>query len=293
MSDQAAATLGNTPISAEAPTGESAKYEPDFEKLTEEIGKLETGGPTAVNWNRVSELCASLLTTKTKDLLVGAYFTVALFNTHGYAGLAEAMAVTRDMLNTFWEGLFPEKARMKGRIQAVQWLCDKSVKFMELQPPPPGSKPHIEACIKLAGEIEAAVGAKFEGDDKPDLLQIKRVLSERLAMAPEGPAPAAAAGQAGGAAAAPGAAPAAAGVMMQVPVQAVAGIYSRQEAVKRLEEVAEFLSKSEPHTPVSFLVKRAVKWAAMSLEEVLTEIVKSSDERGRIFETLGIKPEKK
>lgn len=65
----------------------------------------------------------------------------------------------------------------------------------------------------------------------------------------------------------------------------------RADALRRLAAVAEFFRKTEPHSPVSYLVQRAVRWGGMPLEEWLHEVVKSKEVLGAISETLGLKQE--
>ncbi len=67
-------------------------------------------------------------------------------------------------------------------------------------------------------------------------------------------------------------------------------IRSRNEAIARMEEAARFFSQSEPHSPVAYLVRRAVRWAGMPFEEVLGELVKDEKLVKQIGETLGIVP---
>lgn len=64
-------------------------------------------------------------------------------------------------------------------------------------------------------------------------------------------------------------------------------IRSRQDALKRLAEVADFFRLTEPHSPVSYLVQRAVKWGNMPLESWLQEVVKDESVLSQIRETLG------
>jgi type VI secretion system protein ImpA len=68
-------------------------------------------------------------------------------------------------------------------------------------------------------------------------------------------------------------------------------IRGRQEALRRLSEIAEFFQKTEPHSPVSYLVERAVKWGNMPLEQWLQEVIKDSTVLGQVQETLGVKAE--
>ena len=53
-------------------------------------------------------------------------------------------------------------------------------------------------------------------------------------------------------------------------------------------EVAEFFRRTEPHSPISYLVERAVRWGHLPLEGLLKEVVKNDDVLNRIWETLGL-----
>lgn len=63
----------------------------------------------------------------------------------------------------------------------------------------------------------------------------------------------------------------------------------RSEALRRLAAVAEFFRKTEPHSPISYLVQRAARWGEMPLEEWLREVIKDDAVLGGVRETLGIK----
>ncbi|MGI9054288.1 MAG: type VI secretion system protein TssA, partial [Pyrinomonadaceae bacterium] len=64
-------------------------------------------------------------------------------------------------------------------------------------------------------------------------------------------------------------------------------INSRQDALKRLTEVSEFFRKTEPHSPVSYLVSRAVKWGNMPLEQWLQDVIKDENVIHQLRQTLG------
>jgi type VI secretion system protein ImpA len=66
-------------------------------------------------------------------------------------------------------------------------------------------------------------------------------------------------------------------------------IGSREDALRRLEEVAAYLRRAEPHSPVSYLIQRAVSWSQMSLDELLLELIEDQAARSRIDLTLGIR----
>jgi type VI secretion system protein ImpA len=66
-------------------------------------------------------------------------------------------------------------------------------------------------------------------------------------------------------------------------------VRTRQEALNRLAEVAEYFRQTEPHSPISYLVQRAIKWGQMPLEAWLEDVIKDSSVLGSLRETLGIK----
>lgn len=71
---------------------------------------------------------------------------------------------------------------------------------------------------------------------------------------------------------------------------AAGAIRSREDAFNRLAEVATFLQKIEPHSPVSYLLQRALKWGRMPFNELLEELLKDANVRGQVTDLLGIKP---
>jgi len=64
---------------------------------------------------------------------------------------------------------------------------------------------------------------------------------------------------------------------------------SRQEALKKLAEAAQYFRSNEPHSPVAYLVDRAVRWGGMSFDHWLEEVVKDPGQLQSLYELLGIK----
>jgi type VI secretion system protein ImpA len=69
----------------------------------------------------------------------------------------------------------------------------------------------------------------------------------------------------------------------------VGAIRSRMEAYRMLSEAADYLLMHEPHSPAPYLVKRAVSWGNMTLNEVLQELVTGDSDLQQIYKLLGIK----
>jgi type VI secretion system protein ImpA len=68
-----------------------------------------------------------------------------------------------------------------------------------------------------------------------------------------------------------------------------AGLETRQEALVTLLRVAEYFRQAEPHSPISYALEQAVRWARLSLPELLSELVTDKSAREEIFKRAGIK----
>jgi type VI secretion system ImpA family protein len=68
----------------------------------------------------------------------------------------------------------------------------------------------------------------------------------------------------------------------EVDLRSGGPIRSRADAYRRLSEAADYLLRTEPHSPTPYLVKRAVEWGSMSLPELLQQIVRNEGEMDEI-----------
>jgi type VI secretion system protein ImpA len=72
-------------------------------------------------------------------------------------------------------------------------------------------------------------------------------------------------------------------------VGAAAGpLGSRADALRQLAQVAQYFQRTEPHSPVAYLVQRAIKWGQMPLEIWLADVIKDGAVLGHLRETLGL-----
>lgn len=76
-------------------------------------------------------------------------------------------------------------------------------------------------------------------------------------------------------------------VVKKGPAVATGAIQSRQDALKRLADVADYFRKNEPHSPVAYIIQRAVKWGNMPLEVWLQDVIKDDTVIFNIRQTLG------
>ncbi|HEV2761939.1 MAG TPA: type VI secretion system ImpA family N-terminal domain-containing protein [Pyrinomonadaceae bacterium] len=179
-----------------------------------------------------------------------------------------------------------ETAKAEGKITAEQWQKAKDATpadFYKLQ-------------FALLGECSATVAALkrvLDGlyENAPGLPQLEKTLEQLTAAVrnilkekgydPEGRGePSASDAEQGGGDGATGGGAA----LSSGPVG------SRVEALRKLQDVADFFRRTEPHSPVSYLVQRAVKWGHMPLDAWLREVLKNDAELAQVRETLGLGP---
>lgn len=70
-------------------------------------------------------------------------------------------------------------------------------------------------------------------------------------------------------------------------------IQSRNDAYRCLAEVAEYLSRTEPHSPVPYLIRRAITWGSMELDELLPELLANEGALRDVSNLLQLNPQKK
>lgn len=65
-------------------------------------------------------------------------------------------------------------------------------------------------------------------------------------------------------------------------------LLSREAAFETLLEIAHFFRKTEPHSPVSYALEKAVKWGKMPLEDLIFELIPDSSSRKHFSELTGV-----
>ncbi len=94
--------LGKEPIQEGQPTGSDVRYDPVFEELQAEMGKLSSPlGISAMDWRKVINLASEILNHKSKDLLVASYLAVALLYTQQTEGWGIGLKIYFDLLEQF------------------------------------------------------------------------------------------------------------------------------------------------------------------------------------------------
>ena len=66
-------------------------------------------------------------------------------------------------------------------------------------------------------------------------------------------------------------------------------IKTRSDAFRNLVEISNFFRKTEPHSPISYALDKAVKWGDMSLSELMRELIPDSSSLNYYSSLTGVK----
>jgi type VI secretion system protein ImpA len=111
------------PISEDRPSGIELRDEPEASQLFFQLKEAreaartaerqlmhwygEGDRPEAPNWRPVSEMAQRILSEKSKDLWVSAWFLESLVRLHGFAGLRDGLRLIRELSERYWAEIHP------------------------------------------------------------------------------------------------------------------------------------------------------------------------------------------
>jgi type VI secretion system protein VasJ len=124
--------LGKTPISEQTPAGTDARSGTDLDGLSSEVEKLSS--PTAssgTDWRKIADLSAKILSEQSKDLLVACYLSAALLRLEGLEGFGKGAHILKELMENFWESMFPPVKRMRARRNALEWWLEKTASGLD------------------------------------------------------------------------------------------------------------------------------------------------------------------
>lgn len=256
------------PISAATPSGSSARYEPDYERILVEVGKLEAPTGGAVDWVQVATLGKKLLGSKSKDMLVAAYTGFALYAPKkSLAGLLEGMVLVSELTDRFWDTLFPDGKRQKARANAVGWFVQRVSHSIGDVAPAPADREVVEALIPAAQRLAEVCRTRLtEGGPAfgPLMEALERL---RLQLPPEAPppppapepAPSVSSGPAATSAPSPAAAPSP-GAAPALPARGADATGWLREVGAALCQAAGDVRRAGPADPASYRLLRTGLW---------------------------------
>ena len=133
------------PISEENPGGVNLRYDPVTDKIKEARredidvpqGEWKTALKTA-DWKEVIKLSSDALAKKGKDLQIAVWLADAHVRKEGFVALTPCFNFLRDLLDQFWDSLYPEideDGDMEVRSAPLEWLGNnlgEQLKFLPI-----------------------------------------------------------------------------------------------------------------------------------------------------------------
>jgi type VI secretion system protein ImpA len=280
------------------------------------------------DWPAIISLAQETLTQTSKDLLVAARLTEALVKQNGFAGLRDGLRLLRSLVEQCWDRVNPpiEDGDVEIRGGPFHWLDDpdRGARFpssLRMVPVVSGesgdfswidwresqdgkgtvTREEFEKAIQMTAPERCQAQAEEVVQSVDELNKLTKALSAK--MGPEAPAlsgirqaledcqklvqqiaamrrPEAAgktdisSGQAvGGGAAAPSG----------------GGLPSRQEAYRQLEHAANVLRQLEPHSPIPYLVQRAVELGRLPFPQLIKALIRDANVLSELNRELGVK----
>ena len=260
-------TLGKEPIKPDQPAGADARYDPAYEELQAEVDKppSASGG---TDWAKVVKISSEILSQKSKDLLVASYLALGLIQTKKFEGFEIGCRIIRDLVENHWDALFPAKARMRGRIAAIEWWVEKTESVLEPLPKGPFAEARIAALRDDVDTIDRLLAEYIE--ESPSIRPLLDFVGSLEAVAPPPPPKAPEAKAAPGPVRAPegtlgtlgaeqAAAPVAEGpVEISSPETAQSVL---EKAMGEIARVADYYREEGLANPMTYHLARTAAWA--------------------------------
>lgn len=315
--------------------------------------KLLRGESAIPDWHTILREVPPTIASESKDLELVAWLCEALLREQGFGGLADGLRLARELIERFWDNLYPipdaedgvvarvirlgnlnetllQPIRMTpltedssagefalwqyAQAQEVERISDPEKKQKRLD----GGAATMSAidraeaessaefyrelvdgltrCLDELGQLEQAMRRddRCGANAAPPLTALRGIIKECHVLTDEvlgGKQPAAGSPEtttmeasmstpSAGAAGAPAAQFAAPGVG--------GAIQNREQAFETLLQVASFFRATEPHSPVSYHVARAVRWGRMPLPELWQELLQDTNSKSAVFSLIGI-----
>lgn len=176
-------SIGKSVIDAVTPAGFDVRDTEQFSLIQDEYAKLTNPSATTPPDPAVIVRNATdLLANKGKDITVAIYLVNGLMRQNGLAGLAQGLLILGDLIENFWETLYPPLARMRGRRNSIQWLVDQT--SMQLESTTYDPQP-VAVCNNLKAQIQRVDQLISTRDEEaPGLFRLLSLI-EAIPLLPE------------------------------------------------------------------------------------------------------------
>ena len=132
------------PVSDARPAGDDLSFSPEYDLIQEsrraDDPSLEQGAWVtelkAADWPAVARQCGQLLSGRSKDLRLAAWWAEAQVRNHGIPGLTAGYQLLARLCEEYWDDLHPaiDDGDLEQRIGNVAWLITHSTEWLRQVP---------------------------------------------------------------------------------------------------------------------------------------------------------------
>jgi len=252
------------PIPGASPAGATARFDPEYQAIADEVGKLDMPAGGEVNWKRVVSGAGAMLQKKSKDLVMAAYLCHGLHVTQGLGGLVTGLVLISETMEKYWDAMFPEAKRPRGRANALQWFVEKTTNALAgASPGSPEEMEGLEAAARHLSQLAREKLGELCPAFGPMLEPVERL---KASAAPPEPPPAAEAAPATAAAPQPAALAASepAFAAPAAPAGAAEAVDFLRNVGTSLTGVAAMLRQADASDPRAYRLHRLGLWLHMA-----------------------------
>jgi type VI secretion system protein ImpA len=287
--------------------------------------------PQYADWVKIEDVTRKALAKDSKDLRLAGYLVEALVNQYQFAGLHEGLRLLREMLERCWDRCYPgiedgdvevrigvftalDDLNTKGRVPFPNYLrmlpivvggglkhsyedwkksqekggelAESFAKALQAVDPEQGAKTAqvIEECLLEHGRLVQALETRF-GSAATGLSNLRRALEDcgrvaRLMTSQPGKDGVGKKGESR---------PVGDGKTDNQGSRTAAA--SRADAYRQLGEAADLLQRLEPHSPIPYLVKRAVELGALPFPQLMKALIREPNVLAELTREFGLKLE--
>lgn len=252
------------PISADSPAGNQLEDDPDYDKINTEIQKVGSLHGEVVDWGEVVRAGTAILTQKSKDLPVAIWLCMGLYQTQGYKGLSVGLEICYNIIDKFWEVLYPPLKRIRGRAAPIIWLAARLTPLVTEKAPTDNDAEAVISCALTLEKLVELIDAKFADysptkSEAPNILDLRKVIQsyavkfkveEKPAQkeAPEKPTEQQVT------------APTTTTITPPPTTAQPVEFTSVDNAYQWIMRAANFLRENKPDNPIPYKLSRVIKW---------------------------------
>jgi len=225
----------------------------EAEKQLDQRGSVtrQSGGP---DYQFIRKSAGVILAEKSKDIRIASYLCFALWQQESFAGLAEGLSAIDILIQNFWDGFYPGKARPAARRSALEFLTaklDDSVAYAQVREADRAPLERAKATLK---NLQQQLTEKMP-EGPPSLLGLTQAVEKCLnkvprPAAPKPPAPEPSAPSQGRS---PGEGMPAAGAPR-------GEIQTSLDAATSVKQAARFFRNQDPRSAIAYRLLRSLRW---------------------------------